>query len=239
MHALQLVLFDLDDTLFDHQYSRRCGLLALQATYPPLASIPIETLVAEHERQLVASYDQVLKGTLSLSTDRLERFQRMFDHCGMVLDAPEVALAMRHYRRAYEEQRRAVPGVISLLAYLKPRLRIGVVTNGLVTAQQEKIVACKLEGFIDFLLTSEEARVQKPHPYIFHLALEKGQTRPENAVVVGDAWAGDVLGAYQAGIRSIWLNRRQERCPDGSLTTELEAFEPLESVLRALYPGTL
>ena len=66
MYALQLVLFDLDDTLFDHQYSRRCGLLALQATYPPLASIPIETLVAEHERHLVASYDQVLKGTLSL-----------------------------------------------------------------------------------------------------------------------------------------------------------------------------
>src|SRR5262249_62238559 len=112
MHALQLVLFDLDDTLFDHQYSRRCGLLALQATYPPLASIPIETLVAEHERQLVASYDQVLKGTLSLSTDRLERFQRVFYHFGIVLVAPEGDFAIRHFTRAYEEERQAVPGII-------------------------------------------------------------------------------------------------------------------------------
>jgi HAD superfamily hydrolase (TIGR01549 family) len=145
----------------------------------------------------------------------------------------------RHYRRAYEAHRRAVPGVVPLLAYLKPRLRIGVVTNGLVTAQQEKIVTCKLEGFIDFLLTSEEAKVKKPHPYIFQLALEKGKLQPENAVVVGDVWASDVLGAYQAGIRSIWLNWRQELCPDGRLTTELVAFEPLEPVLQAFYPDTV
>jgi FMN phosphatase YigB (HAD superfamily) len=52
--ALQLVLFDLDDTLFDHQHSRRCGLLALQHTYLSLAQIPLKTLVAEHERQLTA-----------------------------------------------------------------------------------------------------------------------------------------------------------------------------------------
>ena len=64
-NALQLVLFDLDDTLFDHQYSRRCGLLVLQHAYPPLARIPIEDLVAEHERQLTASYDGVLDGTVS------------------------------------------------------------------------------------------------------------------------------------------------------------------------------
>ena len=65
-NALQLVLFDLDDTLFDHQHSRRCGLLVLQHAYPPLAQIPIEDLVAEHERQLTASYDGVLNGTVSL-----------------------------------------------------------------------------------------------------------------------------------------------------------------------------
>lgn len=70
-NALQLALFDLDDTLFDHQHSRRCGLLALQHTYPLLAQIPLETLIAEHERQLTASYDRVLDGTESIQTNRL------------------------------------------------------------------------------------------------------------------------------------------------------------------------
>jgi HAD superfamily hydrolase (TIGR01549 family) len=234
-NALQLVLFDLDDTLFDHQHSRRCGLLVLQHAYPPLARIPIEDLVAEHERQLTASYDRVLDGAVSLSANRLERFRRMFVNCGVAMHAAEVALAMQRYRRAYEEHRRAVPGVISLLTHLKPRLRIGVVTNGLVEAQQEKIVACKLEGFIDFLLTSEEAGVKKPDPRLFLLALEQAKTRREDAVVVGDSWTLDVLGAHQAGIRSIWLNRWQEPCPDASLAMPLEAFEPLEHALKALY----
>jgi putative hydrolase of the HAD superfamily len=234
-NALQLVLFDLDDTLFDHQHSRRCGLLVLQHTYPPLAQIPIEDLVAEHERQLTASYDQVLDGAVSLAANRLERFRRLLAACGVTMHAAEVELAMQCYRRAYEEHRRAVPGVIALLTYLKTHLCIGVVTNGLVEVQHEKIVACKLAGCIDFLLTSEEARVKKPAPRLFLLALEKAATRRENAVVVGDSWTLDVMGAHQAGIRSIWLNRWQEPCPDTSLTTELAAFEPLARALQALY----
>ena len=233
-NVLQLVLFDLDDTLFDHQYSRRCGLLSLQHAYPPLAQVPIEDLVAEHERQLTASYDQVLDGTVSLSANRRERFRRMFVNCGVAMPVADAERAMQRYRRAYEAHRRAVPGVVALLAHLHPRLRIGVVTNGLVKTQQEKIVACKLEGFIDFLLTSEEVGVKKPDPRLFLLALEKAKTRREDAVVIGDSWTLDVLGAQQAGIRSLWLNRGQEPCPDPRLTTELSAFEPLEHTLKEL-----
>ena len=233
-NVLQLVLFDLDDTLFDHQHSRRCGLLALQQAYPSLACLPIEDLVAEHERQLTASYDQVLDGAVSLAANRLERFRRMFVNCGVAMPMATVERAMHRYRRAYEAHRRAVPGVVALLTHLHQRLRIGVVTNGLVAVQREKLVVCQLAGLIDFLLTSEEAQVKKPDPRLFLLALEKAQTRREAAVVVGDSWTFDILGAHQAGIRSLWLNRGQEPCPDPRLTTELSAFEPLAHTLKAL-----
>jgi putative hydrolase of the HAD superfamily len=232
---LQLLLFDLDDTLFDHQHSRRCGLLALQHAYPLLAQIPLETLIAEHERQLNASYDRVLDGVVSMQANRHERFQRMFVHCGVEMSEAEAEQAMACYRRAYEAQRRAVPGVLPLLAYLKPRVRIGVVTNGLVTVQQEKLITCKLDGLVDFFLTSEEAGVKKPDPRLFLLALAKGKASREETVMIGDSWPLDILGASQARIRSIWLNRGQTPCPDARLTTALTAFEPLERVLEALY----
>lgn len=234
-NALQLILFDLDDTLFDHQHSRRCGLLALQHTYPLLARVPLETLIAEHERQLNASYDRVLDGTVSMQTNRRERFQRLFIHCGVEMPEAEAEQAMECYRRTYEAQRRAVPGVTPLLAYLKPRTRIGVVTNGLVAVQQEKLITCKLDGLVDFLLTSEEAGMKKPDPRLFLLALARGKARREETVMIGDSWPLDILGASRAGIRSIWLNREQVPCPDTRLTTELMAFEPLERVLEALY----
>jgi hypothetical protein len=53
--------------------------------------------------------------------------------------------------------------------------------------------------------------------------------------MIVDSWTVDILGAHQAGIRSIWLNRRQEPCPNVSLATELRTFEPLERALEALY----
>jgi putative hydrolase of the HAD superfamily len=237
LKKLQLVLFDLDDTLFDHQYSRRCGLLALQHTCPLLAQIPLEVLAAEHERQITLSYDSVLDGTVSIQADRRERFRRLFRQCGIEISAAEAEGTVHMYRRAYEAHRRAVPGVPPLLAYLadlRPRVCLGVVTNGLRAVQQEKLAACRLEGLLDFVLTSEEAKVMKPDPRLFQLALERGNARAETAVIIGDSWAFDVLGAHQAGISSLWLNRGQEACPDATLTTELSAFEPLEDALKAL-----
>lgn len=192
-------------------------------------------LVAEHERQLTANYDSVLDGAMSLQANRLERFRRLLVNFGVAMSLPEVEQAMQWYRRAYEEHRQAVPGVIPLLAYLKSRLRIGVVTNGLTATQQEKIRACNLEDCVDFLLTSEEAGMKKPDTRIFLRALDIAKARREHTVVIGDSWTLDVLGAYRAGIRSIWLNRWPEPCPDPSLTIELMAFEPLERVLEALY----
>jgi putative hydrolase of the HAD superfamily len=176
LKTLQLVLFDLDDTLFDHQYSRRRGLLALQHAYLLLAQIPLEILVAEHERQITLSYDHVLDGTQSLQADRRERFRRLSRQCGMNISAAEAEVAVHTYRRVYEAHRRAVPGVLPFLAYLRqrPRMCLGVVTNGLRTVQQEKLAACQLEGLLDFLLTSEEAGV-KSRTRVFFIWLLNGE----------------------------------------------------------------
>jgi putative hydrolase of the HAD superfamily len=180
------------------------------------------------------SYDHVLDKTVSLHTNRLERFQAMFQQCGLDISVAEAEGALHAYRRAYEAHRRAVPGALPLLAYLRPRVRLGVVTNGLAAVQQEKLVACQLEGLVDFLLTSEEAGVKKPDPRLFHLALARGNACAQTAILIGDSWELDVLGARQAGIRSLWLNRKQHTCPDATLTTDISAFEPLENVAKAL-----
>lgn len=82
-----------------------------------------DDLAAEHAHQLMASYLEVLDGAVSPVADCTERFRRMFANCGSVLSPAEVEQAVQCYRRAYEAHRHAVPGVIPLLTYLKPRLR--------------------------------------------------------------------------------------------------------------------
>jgi 2-haloacid dehalogenase len=57
------------------------------------------------------------------------------------------------------------------------------------------------------VLSSEEARCYKPRPELFHNMLKRLDVTPQEAVYVGDRQYEDVLGASEAGMRAIWLNR--------------------------------
>jgi putative hydrolase of the HAD superfamily len=50
--------------------------------------------------------------------------------------------------------------------------------------------------------------VGKPHPAIFHHALTQLGLDPAVVWHVGDRLDADVLGAHNAGLTSVWLNRQ-------------------------------
>jgi HAD superfamily hydrolase (TIGR01549 family) len=60
---------------------------------------------------------------------------------------------------------------------------------------------------------SQEAGAEKPDPRIFRLALERAKVSPREVVHVGDSWTADVVGATQAGLRAVWLNREDDPPP--------------------------
>jgi hypothetical protein len=74
---VKAVLFDLDDTLFDHKFSRLKGLAALQEEYPQLQSYSIDELEREHETLLSADYDRVLDGKISIGEATTQRIRKL------------------------------------------------------------------------------------------------------------------------------------------------------------------
>jgi len=230
----KLFLFNLDDTLFDAQHTHRLGLGGLQRAYGELASIKLDNLYAEYERQLNDSHNRVLDGKVSLIGSRTERFRSLFRQFGVDLQPVALQEAMRLYRHIYESSRRAVPGSIPLLSHLKTCGDVGIVTNGLKARQLEKVTVCRLDSLVDFVLTSEEVGAKKPDGMIFTAALEKAGVGPERAVFIGDSWSSDILGASAVGIRAVWLNRREEPRPDCAIATELRSYEPLGKAVEAI-----
>lgn len=227
---VKAVLFDLDDTLFDHLYSTRQGLQAVCQAYPCFQQRSIEELFADYTRLLDEVHLRVLEGSLSIGEARRERFHRFF-----LLHGPEtedllnaVEHAANLHRETYQASRQIVAGVVPLLEYLHSKVKIAIVTNNLQAEQVEKLHYLKLDHLVDELVTSEETGLIKPDPGIFRVALQRLGCRAEEAVMLGDAWKSDVLGATQAGIRAIWLNRTGITCPDPELALELRSFEPLE-----------
>jgi putative hydrolase of the HAD superfamily len=78
----------------------------------------------------------------------------------------------------------------------------------------------------DTVTLSSLAHAAKPAPKIFHAALEKHATDPDDAVHVGDSVHDDVEGARSAGLRAILINREPERRPEHGLVIETLAELP-------------
>jgi REG-2-like HAD superfamily hydrolase len=111
------------------------------------------------------------------------------------------------------------PDVAPALAALQERgLVVGAVSNW-VWQLPELLHALDLVKQFDFIAASSRVGFEKPHPEIFHWALDQAKVRPDEAIHVGDHLDADVAGAQGVGIHAVLIDRRerftQADVPDG------------------------
>ena len=218
------VLFDMDDTIFDHSMTSRRALARLREREPRLRGPPLDSVWREYLRLLEAVHPDVMAGRITIQESRVERFRQLALFCGNPVGTDVAAGFSKEYRRNYQKLRRTVPGVRRVLEQLQGRVVVGIVTNNEVAEQEEKLDYLRVRALIDFMIVSAGVGVSKPDPEIFRLALERARARPEDAVMIGDSWTSDVTGARNAGIRPVWFNRFHLSPPDPWPVRELESF---------------
>lgn len=228
------VIFDLDDTLFDHYHSVQSGLLALQGVYPRLSLHSLADLTETYVDLVETLHIQVLRGLLTIDQARIQRIQSFFLKYDRALSLDEAQQAASFYRAAYQAARQPVAGALALLQQLHADTKIGIITNNGSQEQREKLSACGLAPWIDVLVISEEVGVIKPEPAIFEIALKQLDCEANQVVMLGDAWQTDILGAHGAGIRPVWLNRFGATCPDPALVTVVTSLEPTHTIATIL-----
>jgi len=227
------VLFDLDDTLFDHLGSARAALTDVHRLYA--ADVGFDAFERQHTHHLEVLHLDVLAGRLSIDDARRERFRRVFESLGLSLEAGGTDTVAAAYRRAYIASRRALDGAAALLETVRAHARVGIVSNNLLDEQREKLEFCGLAPLIDVLVVSEEAGISKPDPAIFRIALDRLGVTPDAAVMLGDSWAADIVGAARAGIRPVWFNPlRKPRPADPTGVAQIASLAPPEAVMAVL-----
>jgi HAD superfamily hydrolase (TIGR01549 family) len=233
---VRAVLFDLDDTLFDHAGCARDALTAVQGLHPRLAATSFDALERTHAALLEDLHGDVMLGRLPLDDARRERFRRLLAAYGVEDSEGIAAEVASMYRDAYREARRAVAGASTLLAAVGKHARVAVVSNNLLDEQQEKLKLCGLEAHVDALVVSEEVGVSKPDSRIFRIALERLDSAPEDAVMVGDSWSADIEGALAAGVPAVWFNPRRLRPADpAGRIPELHSLEPVDDAMKVIF----
>jgi len=215
LNSLQAVLFDLDDTLYDHLHSVQQGLLILQQRYATLQTVPLGDLEHRYHETLERLHIRLLRGELTQNESRTLRMQTVFSFFGVELDAERAWNAFEVFRQGYDLARRCVPGSQRLLARLRQEeLRLAIVTNNLVSEQIPKLKHLGIYDYFEVVSISEEVGVPKPDAKIFEVTLERLGLTANEVIMVGDSLASDIAGAQALGIRSIWLNRRPDQMSD-------------------------
>jgi HAD superfamily hydrolase (TIGR01549 family) len=231
--SARAVLFDLDDTLFDHRRSARAALDRVHRTYA--TAVDFSAFERRHAQFLEEMHLEVLAGRMALDEARRERFRRVFTALGIALDEADVGAVASAYRAGYLDARRAADGAAELLAYVHQRAAVAIVSNNLLDEQRDKLDFCQLAAHVDALVVSEEAGVWKPDPAIFHIALQRLGVAPGEAVMVGDSWGADIVGAARAGIRAIWFNPQgRSRPSDPGDVLEIRAWLPVADVAHTI-----
>ena len=236
---VRAVLFDLDDTLFDHRACSRDALGAVQSCDAGLAAIPLARLEVLHARVLEQLHVEVMMGRMPLEHARRERFRRLLVETGATAPEAVIARTAATYRDRYRDARRAVQGAAALLAAVSARVKVAIVSNNLFDEQMEKLEVCGLRQFVDALIVSERVGVSKPDPAIFAAAIEQLQCGPDEAVMVGDSFAADIAGARAARIHPVWFNPLALPLPDGETpVAQLTALEPVQAALAVILRGS-
>lgn len=110
------------------------------------------------------------------------------------------------YYQPVTDQITLIDGAEEVLEYFKKLdLKIGIISN---TIFQERYHLKELQRFglypyLDFCIFSSTFGVRKPHPRIFHKALDELKVDASQAVFVGDRLVEDVGGAQKAGMKGI------------------------------------
>jgi len=222
------ILLDIDHTIYDYNTVHKKSIeKLLQLTQNETGKD--KSIICNSYMNARSQINNELYGTAS-SHNRLLYIQRMLE----LLNLNSMNLALKIYDAYWDTFLNEMNPYDGVIEFLDSCLGtpICLVTDLTVHIQHRKIETLGLYKYATHLVTSEEAGREKPHPYMFMLALKKLNLNAEDVCMIGDNYRKDILGASTLGIKSFWLNKDDKKeNSDNELIQEFQCFKSLKGIV--------
>jgi 2-haloalkanoic acid dehalogenase type II len=135
-----------------------------------------------------------------------------------------IFLRERHKVVLYEE-------ALGVLEQLAKKYTLGALTNG-----NADIYKTDAAEYFDFAFLAEDIGASKPHPDMFHAALQQTGVGAADIIHVGDDPEHDIRGAREVGMRTVWINTRRkawtgDQRADREVVNLLELPDAIDSIV--------
>lgn len=206
------LIIDLDNTLYDYTSADR---------------VAFKSLVETGARELNVSEDTFNEAYLKARDIIQERHKRRASSHNRMLytqmtaeilgksPLPAALTLYEAYWKAFFASMQIFDGVVEALTELKKRgVRLAVCTDMLARVQFQKIRVLNICEYFDAIVTSEEARAEKPSAVPVQILLDKLEMRTREVAFMGDGYERDVLAAKYSGLTPIWFKGDREKAKD-------------------------
>lgn len=232
----QAMLFDLGGTLLrEIRFDRTAGRTRILqiANNPQKATLADYAAIAD---ELITSvYANRQEAVLEFS---LQAFGRLiYERLELSFDISPQQVEQEFWDAAVTMELQ--PGANEMLQTLhQAGLPMAVLSNSVFTGKtlEKELQKHNIAQYLQFVISSADYGIRKPHPTLFRTAAAKLHTEPQKIWFAGDSLNQDIRGAANTGLTPIWYNPDQN--PPGPYTPHIQIQHWRQLTEKPLGPAT-
>ncbi len=231
MKPYKHIFFDLDHTLWD--FNTNCRL-ALDELYDKhnfsklgFSKDGLYNVYKNINDQMWQGYH---KGTITKEAIRSKRFENTFSQLGHEKTVIPAGLD-DEFLVLCPAKAQVFPYTHDSLEYLLSKGYIlHIITNGFKETQHIKLSTSGLSDYFTHVIESDVCGFMKPDKKIFDYALSVSNSSSKESIMIGDDLHADILGARNAGLDQIFINRNNFDHIE-IITHEIDCLSKLREIL--------
>ena len=202
------LVFDVDDTLYEQ-------IAPFENAYKSLfdMDIDMEKFYILSRYYSDVKFEASRNGEMTMDEYHIYRIQEAAKDLGVFLTDEQALNMQKEYKKNQQKLQMSDITINILKLARKNNVKLGIITNGLSEHQWSKIEALGVERWIDKdnIIVSGDYSINKPDVRIFEIMQEKLQLPNDFLYYIGDSIENDIVGANNAGWKSIWINRYKQK----------------------------
>jgi 2-haloacid dehalogenase len=224
MKHYNLIIFDLDDTLFDYKKTEEYAIIKT-----------CESLGINFEGDLYYQYkiaNDIIRQKFNLldynniQLFRYSRIKMFFSLINNINIRPKVFI--NEYLE-YSAFGILIEGVPETLENLKGISKV-VATNGTNIPRQKKLESSSIARYFDAFFSAENLGVAKPNSEFFLKIIKYLDVKKDEVLSVGDDYSNDIKCAIETGIDSCWFNYRKVKITE-NLSDNVYVIEKFNEII--------